>query len=334
MSQARRETHRDTGHDWALILAGGEGTRLQSLTRTASGLAVPKQFCSLGHSRSLLHDAVTRARAVASSDRITVAVSEQHRRWWQALDLGIPASNLISQPGNRGTAQGILLPLLRMLHRDPEASLLVLPSDHYVSNEPVLAASLRRAMNEVTRTPHGILLLGMTAEEADPELGYIVADGNADVRGVCNFVEKPDVTTARALIAHGALWNSFIFAANGQSLLRHFEQSCPDLVGEMQHIIASVTPSAQMARLAELYAASPSIDFSRHILQRSIDSLRVLRVPACGWSDLGTPHRLIETVHRINSRSSAPATVHADSPAFLDLATCGYRGLGPAARCL
>lgn len=322
MSQGRRETHWDTGHNWALILAGGEGTRLQSLTRTASGLAVPKQFCSLGHSRSLLHDAVTRASVVTSPDRTTVAVSEQHRGWWQALDLQIPARNLISQPSNRGTAQGILLPLLRILHRDPAASLLVLPSDHYVSNELVLATSLREAMSEVTRMPEGILLLGMTAEEADPELGYIVADGNADVSGVRNFIEKPDVTTARTLIAHGAMWNTFIFAANGQSLLRHFEESCPDLVGEMQHIVASVTPSAQMSRLAELYARSPSIDFSRHILQRSVDSLRVLRVPACGWSDLGTPRRLMETVHRINSRTSAPATVHADPPAFLNLAGC------------
>jgi mannose-1-phosphate guanylyltransferase len=322
MSQGRWETHWDAGHNWALILAGGEGTRLQSLTRMASGLAVPKQFCSLGHSGSLLHDAVTRASLVASSDRTTIAVSEQHRRWWQGLDLRIPARNLISQPSNRGTAQGILLPLLRILHRDPEASLLVLPSDHYVGNELVLATSLREAMREVTRTPEGILLLGMTAEEADPELGYIVADCNADVSSVRDFIEKPDATTARALIAHGAMWNSFIFAANGQSLLRHFEQSCPELVGEMQHIVTSVTPSAQMARLAELYAYSPSIDFSRHILQRYIDSLRVLRVPVCGWSDLGTPRRLVETVHRIKSQASALATVHADPPVFLNLAGC------------
>lgn len=171
MSRERWETHWDAGHNWALILAGGDGTRLQSLTRMASGIAVPKQFCSLGRSGSLLHDAVTRASWVTSPERTTVVVSEHHRRWWQGLDLRVPARNLLNQPSNRGTAQGILLPLLRILQRDPEASLLVLPSDHYVSNEPVLGASLREAMREVARRPDGILLLGMTAEEPDPELG-------------------------------------------------------------------------------------------------------------------------------------------------------------------
>lgn len=88
MSRERWETHWDAGHNWALVLAGGEGTRLQSLTRMASGIAVPKQFCSLGHSRSLLHDAVTRASLVTSPERTTVVVSEHHRRWWQKYATG------------------------------------------------------------------------------------------------------------------------------------------------------------------------------------------------------------------------------------------------------
>jgi mannose-1-phosphate guanylyltransferase len=319
MSPQRWETHWDAGHNWALILAGGEGTRLQALTRMASGIAVPKQFCSLGHSGSLLHDAVTRASLVSSPEQTTIAVSEHHRRWWQNLDLPIPGRNLISQPSNRGTAPGILLPLLRILHRDPEASILLLPSDHYVSNELVLAASLREAMSEVVRTPESMLLLGMTAEEADPELGYIVAEGAGDVAAVRDFVEKPDAATARALIARGGVWNSFIFAVNGQHLLRRFERTCPDLVGEMRHIVTRTPAAAQAYRLAELYARSPTIDFSRDILQRDPDSLRVLKVPACGWSDLGTPRRVIETVRKIKSQAAEFAS-HAEPSAFLNLA--------------
>lgn len=320
MSQERWETHWDAGHNWALVLAGGEGSRLQALTRLASGIAVPKQFCSLGHSGSLLHDAVARANLVTSPERTTVVVSEHHRRWWQGLDLRVPPANLLTQPSNRGTAHGILLPLLRILHRDPEASLLVLPSDHYVSNELVLATSLREGMREVMRAPEEILLLGMSAEEADPELGYIVAEGGGDISAVREFVEKPDASTARALIVRGGVWNSFIFAANGQRLLRRFEQTCPDLVGEMRHIVTRMPTSAQRSQLAGLYARSPAIDFSRDILQRSTDSLRVLKVPACGWSDLGTPRRVIETVQRMKSQASAFASAHADPSAFLNLA--------------
>lgn len=320
MSQQRWETQWDAGHNWALLLAGGEGTRLQALTRLASGIAVPKQFCSLGHSGSLLHDAAARATSVTSPERTAVVVSEHHRRWWHGLDLRIPERNVFSQPSNRGTAQGILLPLLRILHRDPEASLLVLPSDHYVSNEIALAASLREAMREIITTRDGILLLGMSAEEADPELGYIVSDGTADVSAVRDFVEKPDVNTARALIARGAVWNTFIFAADGQSLLRRFEQTCPDLVRQMRHIVTEVPASAQSARLAELYSRSPSIDFSRDVLQRSTAGLRVLKTPACGWSDLGTPRRVMETVVRMKSQANVFASPHGDPSAFLNLA--------------
>jgi mannose-1-phosphate guanylyltransferase len=113
------------------VLAAGEGSRLQALTTTASGIAIPKQFCTLGGDGSLLHDSLHRAGAVADSEHICAIVAEQHRRWWQTLQLGIPSANLISQPRNRGTANGILLPLLHIVHRDPQATLLVLPSDHY-----------------------------------------------------------------------------------------------------------------------------------------------------------------------------------------------------------
>lgn len=301
------ETHWDAGHNWALVLAGGNGCRLQALTTTASGVAIPKQFCSLGGEGSLLHDALRRARAVADPEQTCAIVAEHHRRWWQALDLGIPSSNLISQPRNRGTATGILLPLLHIVHRDREATVLVLPSDHYVRNEDVLADSLRLAMAELERDRSRVILLGITPEEADPELGYIVAesDGRAGIGVVSEFVEKPNAATARALIARGGVWNSFIFAAGGQELVRAFEARCPDLVGEMRHIVTSPDSTVRRARLAQLYDRLPELDFARDVLQRSPELLRVMTVPPCGWSDLGTPKRVVETVNRFGCASRA-----------------------------
>jgi len=189
----RWQTHPDSGHNWALVLAAGNGSRLQALTTTASGVAIPKQFCSIRGEGSLLHDALRRARAVADPKRICAIVADHHRRWWQSLPLGIPASNVISQPRNRGTANGILFPLLHIVHRDPEAMLLVLPSDHYVRNEDVLAGSLRAAMTELKRDRSHVILLGITPEDADPDFGYIVVDGDSlgGISAVSEFVEKP-----------------------------------------------------------------------------------------------------------------------------------------------
>jgi hypothetical protein len=218
-------THWDAGHNWALVLAAGEGSRLQALTTIASGVAVPKQFCSFGGGTSLLHDAISRAAVVAAPERITTVVAEHHQRWWRELRLALSAENVVKQPRSRGTAIGILLPLLHILHRDPDATVLVLPSDHYVRNEDILASSLRKAMVEAARRPGHILLLGITPDESDPELGYIVSEGNPDssIRTVTRFVEKPNVATARALIARGERSQRSRCANSCLSRSRHVE---------------------------------------------------------------------------------------------------------------
>ncbi len=308
-----------SGQSWALILAGGEGSRLQALTTTASGVAIPKQFCSFGGEASLLHDALRRAQTVTTPARTCAVVSEHHRLWWQAMDLRIPSANVIRQPGNRGTALGILLPLLQILHRDPNAGLLVLPSDHFVCDEAVLAASLRAAMRQIQRHPSRIVMLGISPDEPDPELGYIVSHTQhpGGLRSVSEFVEKPNATLARTLIARGGVWNSFIFAARGKTLLRAFEQRCRELALEMWEIVSSPDPSRQADQLADLYERAPALDFSRDILQHSPDLLRVLTVPPCGWSDLGTPRRVSEALHRFPPRQVRTRKAH--PVAFLDL---------------
>lgn len=312
------------GDSWALVLAGGEGSRLQSLTTLASGLAVPKQFCSFGGGASLLHDALKRASVIAPPERSCAIVSEHHARWWQSLPLPLPKQNLIVQPRNRGTAVGILLPLLQILHRDPNASLMVLPSDHYVRNEAVLADSLRMAMREVGRRSDRIVLLGLTPEDADPELGYIVpmGDGGPSARQVSQFIEKPSAASANALIECGGLWNSFIFAAYGKTLLRAFEERCPDVVAGMWEAITSHGDEETKRRdLAAVYEHAPSLDFSRDVLETSLRYLTVAAVPPCGWSDLGTPRRVAETFTRYASsfREQAAALVE-EGQGFLDLA--------------
>jgi mannose-1-phosphate guanylyltransferase len=324
LSQQRSPMIQCAGDSWALVLAGGEGSRLQSLTTLASGLAVPKQFCSFGGGPSLLNDALRRASVIAPPERVCVILSEHHACWWQSLPMSLPKENLIVQPRNRGTAIGILLPLLQILHRDPGASLVVLPSDHYVRNEAVLANSLRTAMREVERRTDRIVLLGLTPEDADPELGYIVpmGEGGPTAREVSQFIEKPSAASANVLIERGGLWNSFIFAARGQTLLRAFEARCCDVVASLREIIASGDDEEIKRRnLSAVYERVPSLDFSRDVLEASLRYLTVAAVPPCGWSDLGTPRRVAETFMRYASsfRSQAAALVE-EGEGFLDLA--------------
>jgi len=289
---------------WALVLAGGEGRRLRSLTVTAGGTPVPKQFCSLTGGRTLLEDALTRAESLVPRKRICSVVAQQHRDWWQELLAGLPASNVIMQPRNRGTGIGILYPLLQIASRDPDAVLILLPADHYVRDELVLRQALRIAVQRVVQDPAMPVLLGMRPERVDPELGYIVP-GVPDERGnkvVQRFAEKPSTAAAATLIEQGGLWNSFIVIATAQSLIDMFTLRFAPLVLEMQVIVSRMLAGPGVAgwpAVVDLYERLPNLDFSTDLLEDYDNRLRVIEVPPCGWSDLGTPHRVAEALRHI-----------------------------------
>lgn len=287
---------------WAIVLAGGDGTRLSTLTTDAHGNAVPKQYCSLDGDGSLLQDALLRARSVAPRSRSCVIVSAQHRRYWQSALWAVPQGNVIVQPRNCGTAIGILLALLRIVERDPFARIVFVPADHHVRDEAALARGLREMSTLLTRHPQELLLLGIEPEEADPELGYIVP-GVPCARGghtVQRFAEKPPVDQARALIEAGALWNSFIFAAQATALLGLLRERIPLVVDAMATALArDLRLGGGDVALSELYEGLEPVDFSRSVLQGAEGQLRVVHSPACGWTDLGTPKRVGETLRRL-----------------------------------
>ncbi|MGH8308885.1 MAG: sugar phosphate nucleotidyltransferase, partial [Steroidobacteraceae bacterium] len=253
-------------------------------------------------------------------ERTCVIVAEQHRRYWRNTLWSVPSGNVIVQPDNRGTANGILLAVLRILENDPLARIVFLPADHYVREERILANILREAATHLTRNPRELLLVGIEPEEADPELGYIepgtqLVDGT---RAVARFIEKPDLALAHSLVREGAVWNSFIFAANGPALLGMLRERMPETVDAMATALArDMRAGARGRALIELYDSLPNVDFSREIVQGAEGALRVITAPACGWSDLGTPKRVAETLRRLDPAvplvpaiSAAPASIN------------------------
>ncbi|MEO7205494.1 MAG: sugar phosphate nucleotidyltransferase [Steroidobacteraceae bacterium] len=271
---------------WALVLAAGEGSRLHSLTRNEQGVVLPKQFCSLQGGPCLLQEALQRAASVAPLLRICSVVAEQHRQWWSPLLSYLPEQNVISQPQNKGTAFGILLPLLRILERDPDATVVLLPADHYLSDEKVMAGALRRAAVLAHADPGSIYLLGVEPDEPDTELGYIVpaSRGREGAAGVLRFVEKPNAVRARVLLDAGALWNVFIMAASVRTLLSLFDGRFATTIAAMRGF--------EGADLNSVYDNLRTVDFSKDVLQGRESMLKVITVPNCGWTDLGTPERV------------------------------------------
>jgi mannose-1-phosphate guanylyltransferase len=284
---------------WAVVLAAGEGSRLKSLTMTRDGVSVPKQFCSLNGGASLLGDALRRAEVVADPEHICVVVAEQHRRFWETQLDSVQAANIIVQPANRGTATGILLPLLHILAKDPEARIVLLPSDHHVREESVLDRHLEKAVTLLEQANDEIIMLGIEPDELDPELGYIIPgmQQKPGLHSVQAFFEKPSEIRARELMMQGALWNVFILAARGQTLLKVLEDGMRTTAGAMRDAIAIDKSTRQQNAIMTLYRMLPDVDFSRDIAQKHERELRVIAVPACGWSDLGTPRRVEQALH-------------------------------------
>jgi mannose-1-phosphate guanylyltransferase len=299
---------RPSANIWALVLAAGEGRRLQSLTTDRFGAVVPKQFCSLNGGHSLLRAALRRCESVAVRDRICTVVDTQHRRWWQPMLEDVPKENVIIQPRNRGTGNGILLPLLQIMAKDPASHVVILPSDHYVREESTLANALQFAVRTTEINPRQIILLGMPPDQAHADLGYILP-GAADAPQlfhVDRFVEKPAKSLAADLIAAGAMWNAFILTASARALGELFLRRYPFIVAEMHSAVVNrIEGTTDDCGMTQLYRDLPAIDFSTQVMQGAEESLRVLRVRPCGWNDLGTPMRLAETLRGLSPMSQA-----------------------------
>lgn len=288
------------GHTWALVLAAGEGSRLASFTTGLDGRCTPKQFCSLNGGRSLLGDALARAARLVPRERILVVVARQHAELWRHELAGHPAHNVIVQPENRGTAAGILLPLVVLRARDPQAAVYVVPSDHFVADEVRLAAAARAALGELRAGRHALTLLGIEPDAPETGYGWILPGPAAGAtRRVERFIEKPERAAARLLLDEGALWNSFLLLARVDGLLALAERRLPGLAFALH---ASLVAGGDALEL--LYADLPTRDVSRDVLQGSEDELRVSAVPHCGWSDLGTPERVLACLEALEARAA------------------------------
>jgi mannose-1-phosphate guanylyltransferase len=298
-------THRREGHRWAVVLAAGEGSRLRCLTGAPGRSPVPKQYCSLTGGPSLLRLALERARRTVPADRVLVVVARQHRRWFASELADLAAGNVLVQPANRGTAAGVLLPLLTIERRDPRAEVVLLASDHCVEAEWTLQAAIEGGLRSLASSRAAAILLGMTAECPDADLGWILPmEGQGHVRGVRCFREKPPPAEARALHQGGALVNSFLLVGRVARLLRLYDALQPTLTASMR------TMGAAGGYDPPTYRRLPLLDFSRDLLERAADALAVLAVPPCGWSDLGTPER----VARCLAERPAPAALDRTLP--------------------
>jgi mannose-1-phosphate guanylyltransferase len=279
---------------WSIVLAAGEGMRLRELTRALHGEDLPKQFAHIEVNRSLLQSTVERALAWSVPERIVVVVASEREELARHQLMGYGAVTVVSQPRNLGTGPGILLPLAHVVAADPEAQVVILPSDHYVRDETPFRDTIRRARARAEAN-NALVLVGAEPDLPDPQYGWIVPRREATgVTYVDCFEEKPSESAAQRLLDKGALWNTFVLVASAQRLWQLGAEHLPEQTQALD-ICLQGHSTQERDLVEEIYASMPAGDFSRDVLEHA-HGLEVVSLPECGWSDWGTPERVLASL--------------------------------------
>ncbi len=304
---------------WVIVLAGGQGVRLQGFVRRVLGTERAKQFCRFVGRRTMLRHTWDRALRLVDPARIvTIITTGQEGDLEERPPRGVPGTLLV-QPENKETAPGLILPLLWIARRSPTATVVVFPADHFIWEENTFAEHVRTAIRAAGERADRVTLLGVEADAAETDYGWILpgellpAVPPAELSTVWRFWEKPDRETAVDLFARGCLWNTMIMAGRLEAYLGLVAAQIPWMVEPLDAVVDCLGVPGKTRTAAAIYASIPPTNFSRAILVPGVAKLMVLAARGVTWSDWGDAGRIVRTLGRFDRRPAwLPAGATAD----------------------
>jgi mannose-1-phosphate guanylyltransferase len=282
---------------WAVLLAGGDGTRLQSLTTRIEGDTRPKQFCRMLGDETLLTQTHRRISPLFDANKTITVVTKTHEQFYSRELQDWAPTAIVAQPENRGTGIAIATAILMIRELDPEAIVAAFPCDHHYRNVHAFLEVTEAGLAIARDHSDAIVLLGAEATHPETEYGWIeparvlpngVSSAPARVR---HFWEKPALAMAQDLLRQGCLWNTFVAIGRASAFI---DVLCHAAANPMLRLTAGIVENDLVAA----YRSTPSIDFSRDILASLPERFLVIRDGASGWTDLGNPNRVFDTLAR------------------------------------
>ena len=283
-------------HTYAVIMAGGGGTRLWPISRKKH----PKHVLPLLGKRTLFQSTLDRLEGFISPERVLVVTAETQAEEMRKQTTKVPAENFLLEPAPRGTAPVIGLAAAVLAKRDPQAVMLVLPSDHYIGNRDLFHLVMRVAV-QVARKDF-LVTLGITPTFPAAAYGYIQRGAalpdrfDYPVYRVLHFVEKPAESKARRLLASGEhSWNSGMFVWRADRILDEFARQMPELRAALGRIGQAWETPGQDEALKSIWPAlaSETIDYG---IMENASNVAVLPAGGLEWSDVGSWDALFDVL--------------------------------------
>ena len=285
-----------TEHIYAVIMAGGGGTRLWPVSRKET----PKQLLPLLGQETLFQSTVARLEAMFPPERILVVTVAELASVMQAQVPAIPIENYLLEPAPRGTASVVALAAAVLKQRDPQAVMAIQTADHHIRNRDLFNYLIKTALDVAEKDY--LVTLGITPTFPATGYGYIqqgeplAGDYKYPVYKVKRFKEKPDEVTAQKLLGSGDhSWNSGMFVWRVDTILTEIEKQMPELF-QAVNVIASAWNTSERDEVVRSHwqdLKSQTIDYG--IMERA-ERVAVLPAGGLGWSDVGSWDSLFEVL--------------------------------------
>jgi mannose-1-phosphate guanylyltransferase len=249
-----------------------------------------------------------RAARLTPWERVVVVAARNHQDKVCSQLYGRPVRRVLFQPKNVDTAAGIFLPLTFILARDPQATVVIYPSDHFIYPEHSFVSAVDRAVRGSNGLGGRPVLLAARPDDLELEYGWVKPGrclgrtGTVTIQAVERFVEKPDRAAAHEARATGSLWNTMVLAAKGGNLWRMGRKCFPAMVSRFERLKEVIDTVEELPVLNAIYDAMPCRNFSSHLLQRLPERLAVMEMRDVLWSDWGHPKRITDMLDRIGKQ--------------------------------
>ena len=289
-------------NNYCVIMAGGVGSRFWPFSTEDC----PKQFLDfLGTGRSLIQMTVDRLKGIIPDENILIVTNKRYKNKIQEQLPTIKDNQILMEPLRRNTAPCIAYATYKIMAQNPDANIVVLPSDHLITDVDEFRRVITEGLRFVAEND-ALLTLGMEPTRPETGYGYIqYAKGDTSLRKVKTFTEKPNLEMAKVFLASGEFcWNSGMFLWSARAIVNEFKQLLPDMADSFAAGLEIYNTEREQAWIDDMFPALQNISIDYGVMEKAQNVYVMLA--SFGWSDMGTWSSLYELTNHDDNGNAQP----------------------------